>query len=84
MKNNSVNKVINLIDNKKIKNIYITDEEYSQEKYTDTINKVKEKGVELKVINTITLLDSEQKNNNDDYISIMKKNIELLKEEIYS
>ena len=84
LSNDTVNRVISLINDKKVKNIFITDEETDQETYTDTINKVKEAGAELKTLNTITLLNEEQKSNNEDYVTLMRENIETLKEEIYN
>ncbi len=84
LSNDTINKVINLIKNKEIKYVFVTDEEEAKETYTDTINKIKEAGAELKVINTMTNLTTNQKNNNEDYNSLMRENIEMLKEEIYS
>ena len=84
LSNDTVNRVINLINDKKVKKIFITDEETDQETYTDTINKIKEAGAELKTLNTITLLNEEQKSNNEDYVTLMRENIETLKEEIYN
>ena len=84
LSNDTVNRVISLINDKKVKNIFITDEETDQETYTDTINKIKEAGAELKTLNTITLLNEEQKSNNEDYVTLMRENIETLKEEIYN
>lgn len=44
----------------------------------------KNSSVELLKINTISNLSESDKNNNEDYISLMTKNLELLKQELYN
>ena len=74
--------VISLEETDNLNNfIFVTDEE--TDPYSETIQDVKNSGAEIKVLNTITLLTNEQRNTKEDYISLMKENIELLKEEIY-
>lgn len=43
----------------------------------------KEFNVELLKLNTLSNLSEKEKNNNEDYVSIMNKNLELLKQELY-
>ena len=81
LSNDTINKAKALISSKENKFIFITDEEKNN--YTKTILDVKSAGAEIKVLNTISILSSEQRNSKDNYVTLMKENIELLKEEIY-
>ena len=79
----TINRVKKLIRNNDIKYIYVTSEEAKEEKYTDTIEELKNAGAEIKVINTMVNLTEEERNSHENYITLMKENIELIKEEIY-
>ena len=81
LNNDTINKAKSLITNKQNSFIFVTDEENTE--YTETIQDVKNSGAEIKVLNTMTTLTSEQRDAKDNYITLMKDNIELLKEEIY-
>ena len=81
LNNDTINKAKNLIKNKENSFIFVTDEENTL--YTKTIQEVKASGAEIKVLNTMTILTSEERSSNDNYVSLMKENIELLKEEIF-
>ena len=77
----AVNYAKSLITNKENSFIFVTDEEGLL--YSETIQDVKSAGAEIKVLNTITTLSSKQRESKDNYVTLMKENIELLKEEIY-
>lgn len=81
LSNDTVNKAKTLVTNKENSFIFVTDEENNN--YTKTIQDIKNAGAEIKVLNTISILTSEQRNSKDNYVTLMKENIELLKEEIY-
>ena len=81
LNNDTINRAKNLISNKENSFIFVTDEEDTL--YTKTIQEVKATGAEIKVLNTMTVLTSDERKNNDNYVSLMKENIELLKEEIF-
>ena len=81
LNNDTINKAKNLITSKQNLYIFVTDEENTL--YTKAIQEVKSAGAEIKILNTITLLTSEQRENKDNYVTLMKENIELLKEEIF-
>ena len=81
LNNDTINRAKNLITNKENSFIFVTDEEDTL--YTATIQNVKSAGAEIKVLNTMTILSSEQRNTKENYITLMKENIELLKEEVY-
>ncbi|MDD3187033.1 MAG: metal ABC transporter substrate-binding protein [Bacilli bacterium] len=76
----TIQSVKNLINNGTIKYIFLLDNEEAN----DTIkNIIDETGVQILRFQTLTTLTEEQRENGDDYISIMNENIDLLKEEIY-
>lgn len=83
LNNDKINKAKSLITEKKIKYIFVTDEETKSSKYSNTIEEIKNAGAEIKTLNTITILTSEQKEKSENYVTLMKENIELIKEEIY-
>ena len=83
LNNDTINKAKNLIKEKQNSFIFVTDKESKNKSYSKTIEDVKEAGAEIKVLNTITILSSEQRDTNENYISLMKENIELLKEEAF-
>ena len=74
-----VNKVKKLISEGKIKYIYSDDEEVN-----NTVKKlIEENKLELVTINTMYSIDGGVSNNNEDYLTIMNENLELLKKELY-
>lgn len=83
LNNDKINRVKNLINEKKNKYIFVTDTETEAGTYSNTIEELKKTGAEIKTLNTITILNSEQKEKSENYVTLMKENIELLKEEIY-
>lgn len=75
----NVNKVKKLISEKQIKYIFS-----NQTESNNTINAlVKENGLELITINTMYSIDGNVTNTNDNYLTIMNDNLELLKKELY-
>lgn len=81
LNNDTINRAKNLISNKENSFIFVTDVENTL--YTSTIQDVKSAGAEIKVLHTMTILSSEQRNTKENYTTLMKENIELLKEEVY-
>ncbi|MDD4027621.1 MAG: metal ABC transporter substrate-binding protein [Bacilli bacterium] len=63
-----------------IKYIYLFENDILSEEVENILNKKKIKKI---YIHTITLLSEEQKNNGENYITMMQKNIDLLKKELY-
>lgn len=83
LNNDKINKAKSLIKEKQNSYIFVTDEETKKGTYSETIENIKKSGAEIKTLNTLTNLTSEQRKNGDNYVSLMKSNIELIKEEIY-
>lgn len=83
LNNDKINKAKKLINEKQNSFIFVTDEETKSGTYSDTIEVIKKSGAEIKTLNTLTILNSEQRETGENYVSLMKENIELLKEEIY-
>ena len=81
LNSDTINKAKSLISSKENSYIFVTDEE--NENYSKTIEEVKNAGAKLIVLNTMTILTSEQRESKDNYITLMNENIELLKSEIY-
>ena len=81
LNNDIINRAKNLITSKENSFIFVTDEENSS--YTVTIQQIRGLGADIKVLNTMTILTSDQRKTNENYLSLMKQNIELLKEEVY-
>ena len=76
---NTIEEVKKLINDKQIKYIYITDEETNQ-----TVNNlIKETKIETISINTMHSIDGGITTTNDDYLTIMANNINLIKQELY-
>ena len=84
LNNDTVNKAKNLIKEKTNNYVFVTDEESKNEKYSETIESLKSAGAEIKVLNTFTVLTSEQRELKENYITLMNANIEMLKEEAYN
>ena len=76
---NKVQEVEKLINEGKIKYIY-SDSSESNATVNELVNKHK---IELIKLNTMHSIDGEITNSNDDYISIMTNNVNLLKRELY-
>lgn len=83
LSNDKVNRAKKLLSSKENSYIFVTAEETNNGTYSDTIEEVKKSGGEIKTINTFVTLTSEQREAKEDYITLMKANIELLKEEVY-
>lgn len=81
LNNDTINKAKNLLSSKENSYIFVTDEE--KDNYSDTIKDVKASGGEIKILNTMTTLTKEQRDTKEDYTTLMKENLELLKEEVY-
>ena len=76
---NTVNKVKNLISNGNIKYIYSLEETSN-----DIVNElIEEYDVELITINDMNTIDGGVSNSNENYLTIMNNNIDLLKKELY-
>jgi zinc transport system substrate-binding protein len=76
---NTITEVKKLIEDKKIKYIYSTSTETN-----DTVKKIIEDNeIELITFNTMRSVDGAITNSNDNYLTIMDNNIDLLKEELY-
>lgn len=76
---NTIEEVKKLISDKQIKYIYITDEKSNQ-----TVNNlIKETKIETISINTMHSIDGGITTTNDDYLTIMANNINLIKQELY-
>jgi zinc transport system substrate-binding protein len=75
----NVNLVKKLISEKKIKYIYSNNTESNE----TVSNLIKEYELELLSINTMYSIDGNITNTNDNYLTIMNDNLELLKKELY-
>ena len=77
----TINRAKKLLEEKNNNYIFITESE--KDNLSETITDVIKSGGETKVLNTFVTLNKEQRENNEDYISLMKENIEYIKEEVY-
>lgn len=75
----TVNKVKKLISEKKVKYIFSN----SNESNSIVNNLIKDNNLELISINTMYSIDGGITNTNDNYLTIMNDNLELLKKELY-
>lgn len=75
----NVNKVKKLISENKIKYIFSNNTESN----SIVNNLIKENELELVTINTMYSIDGNVTNTNDNYLTIMNDNLELLKKELY-
>ena len=79
LSSNKLEEAKTLIDNKKINYIYSTSTETNE-----TVKKIiEEKKIELITINSMYTIDGNITNSNDNYLTIMTNNINLLKKELY-
>lgn len=72
--------VKDLIEKEEIKYIYLLEDEKPNTIIKDLIDSTE---IEILYFNPLNNLTEEQRNNNDDYLSLTKKNIEELKKELY-
>lgn len=79
LSSNTLSEVDKLISDKKIKYIYSTKEETN----STAKNLIDKNKLELVTINTMRSVDGGITNSNDNYITIMNNNIDLLKKELY-
>ena len=76
----TINDVTTMIQNEEIKYIYLI----NNEKPNNTINNLlKDNKLELLSIHSISNLNEKQRENKEDYITLIKANIELIKKELY-
>ena len=75
----TLNKAKKLISSKTCKYVYILD----NQKESDLVKELKSLGAEVKIIKSMNVLSEEDIQNKNDYKSIMRDNIDLIKEEIY-
>ena len=79
LNNTTIEEVKKLIDDKKIKYVYSLNTETN-----NTVNNlIKEKKLELVTLNSMRSTDGGITNSNENYITIMNDNIDLLKKELY-
>lgn len=83
LNNDKINRAKKLLQDKENSYIFVSTEETNNGTYSKTIEDVKASGGEIKTLNTLTILTSEQRESKEDYTTLMKANIELLKEEVY-
>ena len=83
LSNDKVNRAKKLLADKENSYIFVTTEETNNGVYSETIEEVKKSGGEIKTLNTLTILSSEQRETKEDYTTLMKANLELLKEEVF-
>ncbi len=80
LNNKTISDVKNLIKNGTIEYIFVK----SDEEINDTINKIAdETGVTIVPIHPLSILSEQDRNENYDYLSIMKDNIEKIRKELY-
>lgn len=83
LNNDKINRAKKLLADKENSYIFVSTEETNSGAYSETIEDVKASGGEIKTLNTLTILTSDQRKAKEDYTTLMKANIELLKEEVY-
>ena len=81
LSNDTIKKAKDAIKNKDNNYVFVPEDELNN--YSNTVKELVDIGAEVKKLNTMTLLTSKQRENKDDYITLMKENIENLKEEAY-
>lgn len=81
LSNDTIKKAKDAIKNKDNNYVFVPEDELKN--YSNTVKELVDIGAEVKKLNTMTLLTSKQRENKDDYITLMKENIENLKEEAY-
>lgn len=81
LNNDVINRAKKLLSEKSNSYIFITEEE--ENNTPEQITEILKSGGEKKVLNTFSILTSEQREQNENYITFMQENLELLKEELY-
>lgn len=81
LNNDIINRAKKLLNEKSNSFIFVTEED--NENTPNHINDILKSGGEKKVLNTFSILTSEQRDQNESYITLMQENLELLKEELY-
>ena len=81
LNNDIINRAKKLLSEKSNSYIFITEEE--ENNIPEHINNILKSSGEKKVLNTISILTSEQREQNENYVTLMQENLELLKEELY-
>jgi len=81
LNNDVVNRAKKLLSEKLNSYIFITEEE--ENNLPEHINDILKSGGEKKVLNTFSILTSVQREQNENYVTLMQENLELIKEEIY-
>ena len=81
LNNDIINRAKKLLNEKENSFIFISEEE--ENNIPDHINNILKSSGEKKVLNTFKILTSEEREQNETYITLMQENLELLKEEIY-
>lgn len=79
LNNDTINRAKKLLNDKEIDYVFITEDEENNESET-----IKSLNADKKILKTFTILTSEQRDNNENYLSLMKENLELIKEEVYN
>lgn len=81
LNNDIINRAKKLLTEKSNSYIFVTEDE--EENTPEHIKNILNSGGEKKVLNTFSILSSEQREQNESYITLMQENLELLKEELY-
>lgn len=81
LSNDTINRAKKLLSDKENNYIFITENENNN--LSKTITDVLNSGGETKILNTLTVLTNDQRNNNESYLTLMQENIEFIKEEVY-
>lgn len=81
LNNDTVNRTKKLLSEKANNFVFITENE--EDNLSKTISNVIKSGGETKILNTFTILNADQREKKEDYITLMKANLELIKEEVY-
>ena len=81
LNNDIINRAKKLLNEKSNSFIFVTEEDNVNT--PNHINDILKSGGEKKVLNTFSILTSEQRDQNESYITLMQENLELLKEELY-
>ena len=82
LNNDTINRAKKLLNEKSNKYIFISEDE--NDNTPEHITEILKSGGEKKVINTFEILSSEQRELNENYITLMQENLELLKDELYN
>lgn len=81
LNNDIINRAKKLLSEKSNSYVFISEEE--ENNTPEHITDILKSGGEKKVLNTFSILTSEQRELNENYLTLMQENLELLKEELY-